>query len=69
MTAPQWIDCIIPLTEEDLDVCQRSLDCYLTYQNVIAASKIREVLGTSVAFEFFQEDYSPASDNLFVDLN
>lgn len=68
MTAPQWIDCVIPLTDDDLEVCQRSLDCYLTYQNVINASKIREVLGKSVAFEFFQEDFSPASDSLFVDI-
>ena len=40
-------------------VNSRTASCYVTYVDVIAATKIHDVFGTDVHFEIFREDHKP----------
>ncbi len=53
------IDCAVTPTPADRAKFIEALDCYETYQEVIEASKIKEIADGSVHFEFFQEDFTP----------
>ncbi|MFN8394387.1 MAG: PIG-L family deacetylase [Bacteroidia bacterium] len=66
MSARDLIDCVVELQEGDLDVCQRALDCYATYQNVITSRDPRSFGGIQ-SHRFFQVT-TPPSGNIFVDL-
>jgi hypothetical protein len=42
----------------------RALDCYVTYADVIAETKIHEVFDKDVQFELFREDFTPPLKDL-----
>ena len=44
VTAPGEIDCEFQVTESDMERFHKALDCYKTYADVIARTKIHEVL-------------------------
>lgn len=58
------IDCVIPVDETDIEKSRRALQCYETYQDVIAEVNVLERLGDKVYFEFFQEDYTPPVEDI-----
>jgi LmbE family N-acetylglucosaminyl deacetylase len=58
------IDCIVSVEDQDLEKFHRALDCYETYREVIASSKIREEVGKKTYFEIFQERYNPPLEAL-----
>jgi len=58
------IDCIVTAEQEDMERFQAALDCYRTYKKMIEQTGIREKLGREVAYEFFQEDFTPPADDL-----
>ena len=62
----QEIDCLVTVEDEDMDAFRRALDCYKTYRETIERTGVRESLDRTVAFEFFQEEYSPPADDLCV---
>lgn len=62
------IDCIVTVREEDHVVLNRALDCYKTFLETINKSGVRDILCKEMAFEFFQENYSPPVSDLFADL-
>ncbi|PWN07300.1 PIG-L deacetylase family protein [Rhodohalobacter mucosus] len=43
-------------SEEDMEKFRQALDCYETYQEIIEASKVKEVTTKEVPFEIFGED-------------
>lgn len=43
----------------------KALDCYVTYAEVIAKTKIHDVFGKDVYFEIFREDHKPPLRDLF----
>jgi N-acetylglucosamine malate deacetylase 2 len=63
-TAMSQIDCRVALSTDNVAAFHRALDCYVSYQDVINASKVRETIGNEVCFEFFQEDCTPPVQSL-----
>ena len=53
------IDCIVTVNEEDGDKGRMALDCYKSYADVIEKTRIKDLIGNQVAYEFFQENFSP----------
>jgi len=42
----------------------RALDCYATYADVIARTRVHEVFDRDVHFELFREDHKPPLTDL-----
>jgi N-acetylglucosamine malate deacetylase 2 len=61
---PEEIDCVIDVEPGHLDAMHRALDCYGTYQDVITASGVREIVGRRHYFEIFQERHDPPLGDL-----
>ncbi len=59
VTKPEEIDCTFEVTDSDMELFHKALDCYVTYADVIAATRIHEALGKDVHFEIFREDHKP----------
>ncbi len=53
------IDCVVTADEEDSEAFRQALDCYVTYQEMIRKTGVRDSLGRTVSFEFFREDFDP----------
>jgi len=68
ITKPEEIDCAFEASEADMERFHKALDCYVTYADVIAATKIHEVFGKDVYFEIFREDHKPPLRDLFDEL-
>jgi LmbE family N-acetylglucosaminyl deacetylase len=64
VTAREEIDCSFHVTESDMDRFHRALDCYVTYAEVIARTKIHDVFGADVHFELFRENHEPPLTDL-----
>lgn len=58
------IDCIVTGTADNREMMNRALDCYVTYQDTIAASGVRAAVGSHVYFEIFGEDHKPPLQEL-----
>lgn len=56
---PGEVDCVVTVDDEDMAAFGRALDCYVTYQDTIKATGVRDSLGRTVAFEFFRESFDP----------
>ena len=65
VTKPEEIDCAFDASDADMERFHRALDCYVTYADVIAATKIHDVFGKDVHFEIFREDHKPPLSDLF----
>jgi len=63
LSKAEEIDCVYDCTPEDMAVFQRALDCYETYMEVIAESRVRE-MSNRAEFEIFQEDHKPPLSDL-----
>ena len=61
----QEIDCVFEVDPEDVENGRRALDCYVTFQETIEKTGIRDHLSSQVAFEFFQEEYDPPVGDVF----
>ena len=62
---PEDIDCVIKVDPLDIENNQKALDCYVTFQETIENSGVRNFIQSDVVFEIFQEDYDPPLDDLF----
>jgi len=56
---PEDIDCAVRVEEEDVEAARRALECYRTYQEVIAKADPLGRTGTEVYFELFGESHDP----------
>ena len=65
VTAPAEIDCVLHVTDSEMDRFHKALDCYVTYAEVIARTKIHQVFDKEVHFELFREDQKPPLEDLF----
>ncbi|MGI8892625.1 MAG: PIG-L deacetylase family protein [Bacteroidia bacterium] len=63
------IDCILKVSEEDKEKNRQSLDCYVTYKEMIDNTGVRKHIPDHVSFEFFRENYNPPVNDIFADLN
>jgi LmbE family N-acetylglucosaminyl deacetylase len=64
VTAPGEIDCVCRVTDGDMDHFHKALDCYVTYADVIARTKIHQVFDREVHFEIFREDHKPPLEDV-----
>ena len=64
-STPQEIDCVVEVDEVDVQSNRWALDCYVTYQETIARSGVREHLSRQAVFEIWQEDRQPPLRDLF----
>lgn len=62
------IDCVVPIENEDAARMRQALECYETYREVIAATRIGEMIGNEVYYELFQERFDPRLTDLFAQL-
>ncbi len=67
-STPAEIDCVVEVDKADVEKGRRALDCYVTFQETIEKSGIRDFLGGAIPYEFFQESYDPPVDDLFAGL-
>ena len=65
VTRPEEIDCVLEASDADMERFHKALDCYVTYADVIAATRIHDVFGNDVQFEIFREDHTPPLNDLF----
>ncbi len=66
---PEEIDCVETVEEEDRQRAFQALDCYVTFQETIENSGIKDKMTNQWAFEIYQEDHDPPLDDLFADLD
>ena len=64
LSAPERIDCIVPLRPEDQEALVSSLKCYETYKDTIEATGVVEQIGDKVHFEIFNESFDPPLNDL-----
>jgi LmbE family N-acetylglucosaminyl deacetylase len=50
VTPPGEIDCVFEVTDADMEKFHKALDCYVTYADVIAQTKIHDVFDRQVHF-------------------
>jgi LmbE family N-acetylglucosaminyl deacetylase len=58
------IDCRVELSAENVKAAHDALDCYVTYQEVIDGTRIKEMVTEYLPFEFFQESFRPPVKSL-----
>jgi LmbE family N-acetylglucosaminyl deacetylase len=64
VSARDEIDCALQVTDADMERFHKALDCYVTYAEVIAETKIHDVFDREVHFELFREDHKPPFEDL-----
>jgi LmbE family N-acetylglucosaminyl deacetylase len=64
VTNPAEIDCVIQVKDSDMERSHKALDCYLTYADVIAQTKVHQVFNNEAHFELFREDRKPPLEDL-----
>jgi LmbE family N-acetylglucosaminyl deacetylase len=62
------IDCVVEVDDVDIQASQRALDSYVTFQETIEKTGIRDFLHKKVVFELFQEEHDPPLTDLFAGL-
>jgi LmbE family N-acetylglucosaminyl deacetylase len=63
------IDCVFKVDEVDVEAARRALDCYVTYQDTIEQSGIKDHIYCQVPFEIFGEVHDPKLGDLFEGLD
>ncbi len=56
---PEEIDCVMSVLPEDHAAMKRALDCYVTYQKMIADSNVLYIASGDHHFEIFGEEHQP----------
>ena len=59
------IDCVIEISDEDIEINKKALDCYVTFIDTIIKSDIKNQLDKNAHFEIFQENHEPKLKDLF----
>jgi LmbE family N-acetylglucosaminyl deacetylase len=58
-SSSEEIDCLMTVTQEDMQTFRDALDAYVTYRDMIRETGIKESMDNTVAFEFFRESFDP----------
>ncbi len=67
-SSTQEIDCVVTVEQQDVEALKKALSCYKTYQDMIEKTGIKDLAGREIHFEFFQESFDPAVDDLLWEL-
>ncbi len=68
-SAPDDIDCIMHLSDENVAALKAALDCYVTYQETIQMADVPSKINGRAYFEIFGESFDPPLKNLTDDLS
>lgn len=63
------IDCIAEVEDIDLQNSHKALDCYVTFEDTIKNTDIKNQLNKLVKFEIYQEEHNPKLKDLFENYN
>ena len=63
------IDCVFRSDDVDIDKARKALDCYVTFQETIEKSGIKEFIANEIYYEIFQEQHDPPLEDIFAGLN
>jgi N-acetylglucosamine malate deacetylase 2 len=69
LSEPALIDCIINLTDDDVTAMKSALNCYVTYQEMVANMGVVEKIGNKVHFEIAFETHPDKLSDLTARLN
>jgi len=58
------IDCIVALSEENVNAFKNALACYKTYQEMIKKTNVAKEIGDKIHFEIFGESFDPPLEDL-----
>jgi LmbE family N-acetylglucosaminyl deacetylase len=61
---PEDVDCVLTVDDEDMDAFGRALDCYVTYQEMIRKTGVRDSLDRDAVFEIYDERHDPPLTDL-----
>jgi LmbE family N-acetylglucosaminyl deacetylase len=64
VTTPEEIDCVVRAKDSDMEQFHRALNCYVTYADVIAQTKVHQIFDQEVHFELYREDRKPPLEDL-----
>lgn len=64
-STPDEIDCVVEVDEIDIKKCHEALDCYVTFQETVEKSGIKDFITSKAHFEFYQESFGPPLGDLF----
>lgn len=67
-SAEERIDCELNISDEAFQKNLDALDCYKTYQAVIEISKIKEKIGKTVHYEFYNEVFRPRLNDISAEI-
>ena len=67
-SAEERIDCELNISDEAFQKNLDALDCYKTYQAVIEISKIKEKIGKTIHYEFYNEVFSPRLNDISAEI-
>jgi LmbE family N-acetylglucosaminyl deacetylase len=59
------IDCVFEVDDVDIEASHQALDSYVTFQETIEKTGIKDFIHKHVAFELYQEEHSPPLPDLF----
>jgi LmbE family N-acetylglucosaminyl deacetylase len=62
---PDEIDCVFEVDEVDVERGRQALDCYVTYQDAIRQTGIKDQIDGPVVFEIYREQHDPPLSDLF----
>lgn len=66
---PEEIDCLLAVDDVDVENRDRALDCYVTYQEVIQRTEIKNHIQRQVPFEVYGDHHDPRLGDLFEGLD
>jgi len=64
----QEIDCKMKVDQVDIHNAHKALDCYVTFEETIKNTNIKEFISSTVLFELYQENFDPPLQDLFESL-
>jgi hypothetical protein len=59
------IDAVLTVDAVDIEKQRQALDCYVTYQEPIEQSRIKQYLAPQAVFEIYREAHDPPLESLF----
>lgn len=64
-STPDEIDCVFRTNDADVETARKALDCYVTFQETIEKSGIKDFITHEICYEIFQEEHDPPLADLF----
>jgi LmbE family N-acetylglucosaminyl deacetylase len=64
-STPGEIDCVFQTGDADIETARKALECYVTFQETIEKSGIKDFITHEIYYEIFQEQHDPPLADIF----